>query len=74
MREVFISNSGGVTTICGNRISNGKVWIKVCNADFDNDRNAFTHIITTEREGLLPTNNKTAKKSALGIFRQFLQI
>jgi hypothetical protein len=32
MREVFISNSGGVTTICGNRISNGKVWIKVCNS------------------------------------------
>jgi hypothetical protein len=46
------------------------VWIKVSNADFDNDRNAFTHIITTEREGLLPTNNKTAQKSALGIFRQ----
>ena len=39
-----------------------------------NDRNASTHLITTERAGLLPTNNKTAKKSALGIFRQFLEI
>ena len=29
--EIFISNFGGITTICGNRISNEKVWIKVCN-------------------------------------------
>ena len=30
--EISISNSGGITTICGSRISNEKVWIKVCNA------------------------------------------
>jgi hypothetical protein len=29
--EIFISNSGRITTICGSRISNEKVWIKVCN-------------------------------------------
>ena len=28
--EIFISNSGGITTICGNRISNEEVCIKVC--------------------------------------------
>ncbi len=27
--EIFISNSDGITTICGKRISNEKVWIKV---------------------------------------------
>ena len=31
--EIFILNSGGITTICGNRISNEKVWIKVCNVN-----------------------------------------
>jgi len=28
--EIFISDPGGITTICGSRISNTKVWIKVC--------------------------------------------
>ena len=32
--EIFMSNSGGVTTICDSRISNEKVWIKVCNVNF----------------------------------------
>jgi len=27
--EIFILNFGGTTTICGNRILNEKVWIKV---------------------------------------------
>ena len=27
--EIFTLNSGGIATICGNRISNEKVWIKV---------------------------------------------
>jgi len=36
--EIFISNSGGIVTICGNRFSNRKVWIKVCNLRFCCDR------------------------------------
>jgi hypothetical protein len=36
--EIFISNSGGITTICGKRISNEKVWIKVCNSHSEPDR------------------------------------
>ena len=27
--EIFISNSGRISTICGSRISNEEVWIKV---------------------------------------------
>jgi hypothetical protein len=34
MREVFTANSGGITTIGGNRISNEIVCIKVCNPEY----------------------------------------
>jgi hypothetical protein len=32
--EIFISNSGRITTICRSRISNEKVWIKVIHTPF----------------------------------------
>jgi hypothetical protein len=32
--EIFISNSCRITTICGSRISNTEVWIKVCDLNF----------------------------------------
>jgi len=45
----FISNSGGIATICGSRISNEKVWIKVCNANLqENGKKIFTLRINAE--------------------------
>jgi len=46
--EIFISNSGGITTICGSRISREEVWIKVCNAQSEGQVRASE---TTDFEG-----------------------
>jgi hypothetical protein len=43
--DIFISNSGGITTICRSRISNEKVWIKVCNAN-SHQRSRRVYILT----------------------------
>jgi hypothetical protein len=50
--EIFMSNSGRITTICGSRILNEKVRIKVCYMKFHwNGRRVY--IITLKLEFVL---------------------